>query len=145
MTMKPLIRFAVLGLPPKKDGANSMWRKSTERERLKRLRSAAVESMQGRQLLTKPIHLIVRLYAEPHDGDLDNFITGICDGLMAVQQRTPIAMQEWDDIAPAAAPIHPIVYRDDKLIARITAERMPPIDGTKRYEIEIMMIDDLTG
>lgn len=100
--------------------------------------------MQGRPLLTKPIHLVLRLYAEPCDGDLDNFIAGICDGLMAAQQSTPIAVHEWDDIVAAAAPRHPIVYRDDKLIARITAERIPSTDGMKRYEVEIVVIDDLT-
>jgi len=79
--MPKKINITVLGLPPKKDGANSMWRKGSEMERVVALRLAASQSMQDYSLAQTWVHLYVRVYASPTDGDLDNFITGICDGL----------------------------------------------------------------
>ena len=41
------VRFEVDGLPPKKDGANAMWRKVTEVPRLKALRMSAAVALGG--------------------------------------------------------------------------------------------------
>ena len=40
-------QFEVKGLPPKKDGANSMWSKKLESERLVALRQAALKAFSG--------------------------------------------------------------------------------------------------
>jgi len=108
------ISIKVAGLPPKKDGANSMWRKGIEIERLQNLRIAAVQAMNGRSPTTGLIHLCLRLYAAPENGDLDNFITGICDGLMAAHPRTPIDIEFWSGISELAQPKRNICYMDDK-------------------------------
>ena len=131
------ISFKVTGLPPKKDGANSMWRKGSEFERLRNLRIAAVQAMDGRSPATSMIHLNLRLYATPENGDLDNFISGICDGLMAAHPRTPIDMTLWDDFSEQSKPQYAICFRDDKQITKISAERYPPLGNEECYFIEL--------
>lgn len=131
------VSFMVTGLPPKKDGANSMWRKGSEFERLKNLRIAAVQAMGGQSPATSMIHLHLRLYAAPENGDLDNFITGICDGLMAVHPRTPIDIEFWSSLPELAQPNRNICYTDDKLIAKITAERLTSDAYDQHYKVEL--------
>jgi len=89
------LSFTVKGLPPKKDWANSMWNKGVEQPRLKALRVAAVEAMAGRPPLDGSLILRLVVHALPEEGDLDNFITGVCDGLMAAQRNTPIKDEDW--------------------------------------------------
>jgi hypothetical protein len=131
------ISFNVPSFPPKKDGANSMWRKGSEFERLKNLRIAAVQAMDGRSPATSMIHLTLRLYAAPENGDLDNFITGICDGLMAAHPRTPIDLKFWVGLPEHAQPNKFICFMDDKLITKITAERFPSNTNEPHYEVEM--------
>lgn len=131
------ISLKVTGLPPKKDGANSMWRKGSEFERLKNLRIAAVKAMDGRSPTKSLIHLYLRLYAAPENGDLDNFITGISDGLMAAHPRTPIDTELWSSLPELVQPNISICYTDDKLIAKITAERLTSDAHDQHYEVEL--------
>ena len=86
--MKKQIAFRVQdSLPPKKDGAASMWAKSAEIPRLIALRKAALEAMGSNTPLRRNITLKLTIYYSKQElvraGDLDNFITGVCDGLMA--------------------------------------------------------------
>ncbi len=133
--MSNKVAFSVSWLPPKKDGANSMWGKPSERERIKSLRLAAYQAMQGQPLAESWVHMAVRIYAEPADGDLDNFITGICDSLMAAHPRTPINDMDWNDVDPNVKPIYPIIYKDDALVNQISAERLSPNDKGRHYEV----------
>ena len=81
-----IIKFRVDGLPPKKDGANSMWGKRLEAERLVNLRRAALTAMEGQPPLKRDIRLTITVCVGAVNnrsvGDLDTFITGVCDGLM---------------------------------------------------------------
>lgn len=131
------ISFEVRNLPPKKDGANSMWRKSSELDHLKDLRKAAVTAMQGKPLAKSPVQLTIRVYAAPAKGDLDNFITGICDGLMAVHNLTPIDSTLWLDVPEPAMPHIPICFSDDALIYHISAERLPMDSLGEHYTVEL--------
>ena len=84
----PRFAFTVQGLPPKKNGANSMWGKKTvERDRLIRLRQAALTSFAGHPPLRANIRLSLTVHVGPFNqptiGDLDNMVSGFCDGLMA--------------------------------------------------------------
>ena len=57
------LAFEVDGLPPKKDGANSMWGKGVAREPLKLLREGALDALQGGgSRLTKNIRLTLRVH-----------------------------------------------------------------------------------
>ncbi len=114
-----------------------MWRKRTELAHLKALRLAAYRAMRGQTLFHSDVRLSIRLYAPVRSGDLDNFITGICDGLMAAHPNTPIDPQAWDDLPPEARPDRAIVYKDDACISRIIAERIEPGELGIRYEIDL--------
>lgn len=126
--LNTVIEFTVDGLPPKKDGANSMWRKPTEVPRVIALRAAARVAMNGRPPLEAPVRLSVDVYADPRDGDLDNFITGICDALQA-----PAARTEPD---PMIGSCEPIAFQDDRVVWEIVARRRHPSAGPS-YEVRI--------
>jgi hypothetical protein len=81
------ISFPVMGLAPKKDDANSMWRKGSEFSRLKALRIATNQAMQGRSPVHKPIRLSILIFARPKDGDLDTAIL-IMNKTKKVEYRT---------------------------------------------------------
>ena len=131
------LTFSVEGLPPKKDGANSMWRKGSELDKLKALRLAASQAMAGRPPFSGPLQLKVTIHADPRSGDLDNFITGICDGLMAAHPATPIDAPAWSEVPPESQPSRAIAFTDDAAISRIQAERMPLEGRAGQYKIEV--------
>lgn len=128
------IEFEVVGVPPKKDGANSLWNKPVEFGRLASLRRAALAAMAGHPLFSSDIRLELEVYASATLGDLDNFITGVCDGLQAAAKRTPIG-QSWE--APAFAEIHPrlpVAILNDAAVVEIRAARRP-VAGPAHYRI----------
>ncbi|MBX3004463.1 MAG: hypothetical protein KF821_01385 [Anaerolineales bacterium] len=135
--MSAMIEFTVEGLPPKKYGANSMWRKATEIPRLIALREKAYEALGGHSSFTGRLKLTLILYSDSNtNGDLDNFITGICDGLMAADGKTPIDEISW----PVNSPIHPskkLIYFDDRDIYEIIAARRPSDGNGNHYYIKL--------
>ena len=122
-------KFRVDGeLPPKKDGATSMWGKPTEARRLIALRQAALRALGGQPPLEDNIHLSLTVHVGPRNdqraGDLDNYVTGVCDGLMAAAARASIDAQLR---VPELSEIHPsrcIAIRDDSAIVSIRAEKL---------------------
>ena len=118
------VEFRVEGLPPKKDGANSMWGKKEEAPKLQQLRIAALEALAGRPPLCRRIRLIVRAHIGPANsrriGDLDNFITGICDGLQAADPKAHIAEGFDDRVHPSKA----IAIADDVEVVEIRAGKV---------------------
>jgi len=131
------VRFEVHNLPPKKDGANSMWRKGVELPRLKALRVAALKAWGDAPILMHKAELEINVYADPRAGDLDNFIAGICDGLMAAHPKTPIDDQAWIDIPSEAHPRKAIALSDDSIVERIVAERRRIAESGSWYEVLI--------
>jgi len=79
------IEFQVDGKPSKKDGSNSMWGKKAEAQNLINLRNAAF--IKSEETIKQPLvsrvslELIIRAPENVLEsmGDLDNFITGVCD------------------------------------------------------------------
>ena len=79
-------------LPPKKGGATSMWGKPLEATRLIALRKNALEARGSQPIFTVGIRLTLRVhvgfefakqFGDPGNfGDLDTFVSGVCDGLM---------------------------------------------------------------
>ena len=99
-----------------------MWGKKAEIARLKALRASAYKSLGGRLPAGGRIELELRVYAQTTAGDLDNFVTGVCDGLMAAHPRTPIRDEDWSDVAEAVHPRRPVAYEDDSCVWRIAAD-----------------------
>ena len=130
-------RFRVEGLPPKKDGAYSMWNKPSEVERLRRLRSAAAQSFGGDPPLSRNIKLTLRAHIGPVNtrsiGDLDNFLTGICDGLQSAHVGTPFRLEFEEAIHPSLQ----IGIADDVEVLRIDAEKIVAPAESLHYEITL--------
>ncbi len=132
------LSISVEGLPPKKDGANSMWRQPALVERLIALRNEASAAMGDRPPQAGPLHMRVRVEALREEGDLDNFITGICDGLMAAKGEAWRDTIRWTEQPAAIQPDRHIVYTDDRWIDRIEAERIAPEQGRRGYTVELV-------
>ena len=149
-----VLRFRVGGrMPPKKDGAASMWRKPAGIEQLKALRRAAVEAMAGREPWDQPVVLRLRVHVpapkgEPalwtrrEHGDLDNFVTGVCDGLQAADPRA-FEDTSWTDVPTDERPHRPIAYTDDSWIRRIEAELVSSESGDLSYEVAVEPLREL--
>ena len=138
--MRRYVIDRIEGLPPKKDGANSMWNKGVELPRLVLLRNAVFGALDGNPPLSKNVSLVLRVHVGTTNsrsvGDLDNFITGICDGLQAAHANTPIADQWSED---ACKPIHPhtaIGILDDVEVVSIDARKVFG-DETQWYSLEL--------
>ena len=141
--MKRCFEFLVQGsLPPKKDGANSMWGKPSERERLIALGRAALASLGT----SKPLEADIRMFVEIHfpaekilsSGDLDNFITGICDGLMSASAGA-LEFESWK--TPELAEIQPkrcIAIRDDREVMEISARKVISQSGEPWYRVTLL-------
>lgn len=134
------LQFKVIGdPPPKKDGAQSMWGKPTEARRLERLRLAAKEAIQNNQPLRQNIKLSLKIHLgiinDQFAGDLDNYITGICDGLMAANPMSKL-VERWSN--PDLTDIHPsktIAIVDDSQVVCIHAEKIIGEVQQSWYEI----------
>jgi len=122
------IEVEILGLPPKKDGANSMWAKEAEVPRLVALRRAVADAAAGRRPLNHQIHLELETHLPEGDprlsGDLDNQITGICDGLMAAHPRIK-THPRWEETDVAdIRPDRIVGLVDDSQVVQIRARRV---------------------
>ncbi len=129
------IEFTVQGLPPKKDGANSMWGKPEEAQKIRALRLEAANAFAGRLPLRKNIRLTLRAYVGSENtrriGDLDGFVTGICDGLQAADPRARIAVNFEDHIHPSKA----IGIIDDVEVIEVLATKIIELVGAPFYEL----------
>jgi hypothetical protein len=118
------LEFRVDGLPPKKDGANSIWRKPGELEKIRQLRLRALQSLSGSPPLNRSIRLQLIVHIGPANhrriGDLDNFITGVCDALQSAHPRTPLDNWLDDTVQPGNC----IAIQDDVEILQITASKV---------------------
>ena len=129
------VQFTVQGLPPKKDGANSMWGKREETPKIVALRKEASKAFAGRPPLRTNIRLTVRAYVGPTNtsstGDLDNFLTGICDGLQAAHPRAHV-LGDYDDVI---RPSKVIGIVNDTDIIEIHAHKMIQAVAAPFYEV----------
>jgi len=131
-------QFQVKGLPPKKDGAQSMWGKPSEAKRLVALRQAAFQALKEQLPLQSNIKLTLNIHLPVNNrsiGDLDTFVTGLCDGLMATPyggKLDPI----WDN--KELKNIHPtntIAIHDDSQVVSIQAEKIFGGGSQQWYEV----------
>jgi len=135
-------QFEVNGLPPKKDGAQSMWGKPLEAKRLVDLRQAALQALKEHPPLQSNIRLMLKIHIGPVNdrsiGDLDTFVTGICDGLMARAPGSKLHEETWNKLE--CRDIHPdkvIAILDDSQIVGIQAEKI--IGGTDQQWYEVII------
>lgn len=121
-----MVEVRIDGLPPKKDGANSMWNKPVEVERLIRLRRAVLDALGGSGPYSQDISLRLEVHVGPTNtrqtGDLDNVITGVCDGLTAAHPGARLD-KLWED-QPEIEPSRVIGFEDDSQVMSITARKV---------------------
>ncbi len=118
-----------------------MWNKGVEVPRLVALRQAVRGAFGIAPPLTKSISLIVRIHIGPVNsrsiGDLDNFLTGICDGLQASHHRTPISDRWSEHDCEAVHPRIAIAILDDVEVLAIDARKV--LDGDSPwYSLELI-------
>jgi hypothetical protein len=140
------VRIDVPGLPPKKDGANSMWGKSVEKPRIVCLRRALRDQL-GDNLFKREVSLELELRIPDKDlfriGDLDNFVSGGCDAMMAANgsywRSHTHSEPEWRGIQPNEA----IALEDDSKIISIVARKIRVSDQTPSSYC--LILDDNAG
>lgn len=132
-------QFSVSGLPPKKDGAQSMWGKPLEAKRLVALRQAALQALKGQSPLQSNIKLILKIHLPVNNqsiGDLDTFVTGVCDGLMKRDSRSKLHEAIWS--SPEYLDVHPdnvIAIIDDSQVINIEAKKVVGDTDQQWYEV----------
>jgi len=140
-----VMQFTVYDLPPKKDGATSMWGKPLQAERLVSLRMATLEVRKEQPPLTENIRLTLTVHVgkvnNKSTGDLDNFVTGICDGLMKRVANSRLCGAVWD--RPENAHVHPdefFLIADDSQITVIHVEKV--IGGAEAPWYEVTLVGE---
>ncbi|MCL6576924.1 hypothetical protein [Kyrpidia sp.] len=143
------IEFEVDGKPPRKNGATSMWGKDDEIARLVSLRRKALEAMEKEGIsdcFRSFVKLELTLFLPRSDlerGDLDNFITGICDGLQAVNSN-PRTKIHHEFLKPENEGIHPsraLLLENDSKIISINARKVLRDNRELSYKIVIESVD----
>ncbi len=134
------VEFKVQGKPPKKDGANSMWGKKSEAQNIVNLRKAATTARNEINItpFTGRVSIELTIYADnaviESMGDLDNFITGICDGLQAADPRANMQ----DLILNEGTPYQPVLYHTDAKVCNIQAKKIPIENQDTYYTVKVM-------
>ena len=119
-----------------------MWGNGTEASRLIALRKAALNALGPNSPFAQNIRLTLRVQVGrprggENPGDLDNFVTGVCDGLMAADPRATIhplfEKQENADVDPSKT----IAIRDDQHVVEINASKTVGPGTHCRYEVTL--------
>ena len=117
-----------------------MWGKPTEAGRLIALREKALEVLGTQQPFTSKIQLTLRVHVPRNDrstGDLDNFVAGVCDGLMKAADGVSAPPPFDESENSAVRPDKTIAIRDDSEVLKIDAEKIVCPGGGYWYEIEL--------
>lgn len=143
------IEFTVEGIPPKKHGEKSMWDRNDEAPRVALMRDRALSARVDAGL-NGPITRFARLELDifvPQSkleslGDLDNFITGICDGLQAAHFGVKHVHPVFENLS--SEELHPyraILLANDSRIVDIHARKIPVSEGEPiRYRVALKPI-----
>jgi Holliday junction resolvase RusA-like endonuclease len=145
------IEFTVQNIPPKKDGANSMWSKDSEAPRIIALRKAAFDEMQKVGIFEpfqSPVKLEFTVFATSshfrlvsgnYIGDLDTFVTGICDGLQAAHGNVQSAHPLFQSLQNTAIDFrHDLLIKNDAQVVSITAKKVP-IDNQQQPYYKVIV------
>ena len=128
--------FEVTGLPPKKDGANSMWKKENSANKIIKLRKKARKEFElKRKILTKNIKLSLKIYLNKNTkqiGDLDNFIGGVCDSLMFADKKAKIHSNFKENPKGSFR-----LIEEDFQIIKISAEKKINSNNIQKYSVKI--------
>jgi hypothetical protein len=145
------IEFPVQNIPPKKGSGTSMWSNSIEVPKIIALREKALEEMKKvglSQCFLSSVKLELTIFAQErfysrtsgyYMGDLDTLIAGICDGLQAADQNTPLAHELIQRLENTEIdPRRKLLIHDDTLIMSIIAKKMIIADDQQiNYKVTV--------
>ena len=118
-----------------------MFGKSGESEKVAALRLAALKAMHGVSPLSHNIRLTVVVHVgktnDRFTGDLDNFLTGVCDSLMAAAPNARIAPVFNQPKLASIYPSKPIGILDDCNVVEIHARKVIGDTDAPWYEVEL--------
>lgn len=114
-----------------------MWAKRTEIPRVIALRQAARDAMHGASPLRARIRLELEVHCPVEAGDLDNLVTGVCDGLQAADPRIKLDPQWALPDLTAVRPGVSIAIADDAQVVAIVAGRAVDHDGPVWYRVAL--------
>jgi hypothetical protein len=143
--------FQIVQSRAKKDGANSMWSKDSEAPRIIALRKAAFDEMQNTGTtgpFQSPVRLEFTLFAPRsrfnfesgnYIGDLDTFVTGICDGLQAAHRNIQVAHRLFQSLQNTVIDFkNDLLIRNDSQVVSITANKVS-IDGQQQPYYKVIV------
>lgn len=132
------ISFTVQGLPPTNKNQQSMWGRASQAPLIISLRMQALIALNNAGLndpFKDQVSLFLSFFIQPdliqNTGDLDNYLSGICDALQPVPKNIETIHELFNnsdliDIHPRK----PICYYDDSQIYRLIAEKKPTLQET---------------
>jgi len=116
-----------------------MWGKATEVGRLIELRQEARKQLAGGAPLRASISLVLEVHIGPRNsravGDLDNFVTGVCDGLQARVHSSGLH-PDWRLVDPGIHPDQCVAIWDDNAILSIYATKVVALEAPY-YVVEL--------
>ncbi|MBA7673551.1 hypothetical protein ES703_81752 [subsurface metagenome] len=132
MNTKMRVEFTVTGHPPKKHGEKSMWARDDEAPKVASLREKASEAMSKAGLdgtFESLVSLELRVFVPKSQlesvGDLDNFITGVCDSLQAADSKVlPYLDMNLVGLKGKSDPKHPLLISNDAKVVSIIARKI---------------------
>ena len=136
------IEFTVKGRPPKKHGEKSMWARDDEAPFVVLLREKALEARLKAGLddcFCSLVALEFTVYVPRSRlelvGDLDNFITGICDGLQAADSKVlPYLYKIFQEPGREEIdPRHALLIDNDAKVVFITARKVALDEDQEMY------------
>ncbi len=133
------VRFTVVGSrPPIKDGGNSMWGKPEEQERIEDLRKQAFQerNRQGLTYFTSRVKLSLAVSAPDIErvGDLDNFLSGVCDAIQPADKKVWPSIPDKYKVPPIDFTQPMLVDNDKKIIEIIGIKKVGPLSYTVTVE-----------
>jgi hypothetical protein len=147
------VEFTVNGHPPKKHGEKSMWARDDEAPLVALLREKALETMSKNRinkcfacLVSLDITLFTPRSSLESIGDLDNFITGICDSLQAADLKAiphlhrVFSLPRYRSIEPK----RPLLISNDAKVVSIVAKKVLLAENENvYYRVILETIDKL--
>ncbi len=96
-------------------------------------------AMEGQPPLKRDIRLTITVCVGAENnrsvGDLDTFITGVCDGLMKVAPRCKLCADVWSEAEESIRPDKPIAIDDDCQVVSIKAVKVKDATGKQFYDV----------
>lgn len=134
------IEFTVKDRPPKKHGEKSMWAHPDEvrpifslKENVLEARSKAGLKDCFRMFVALELTVFTPRSKLASVGDLDNFITGVCDGLQAADPRVHPHKIFQEPHRKGIDPKNALLFDNDAKVVSIIAKKVPLKDDQEVY------------